>query len=161
MPKTKFQKLIFTFLTVIITVHLFVFYNVAIEKGSMSNQVFFDSLKLVPIEFIFAFFLQTFFGGPISMNLAFKIVNPQKDNPFIVKTVIICCTIIFMCPAMSFVSTILYNGLNCEFFAHWAQNIVFNFPFAFFTQIFFIQPIVRKLFKTIFKQNLPIKTEMC
>lgn len=33
MPTTKPQKLIFAVLTVIITVHLFVFYNLAIEMG--------------------------------------------------------------------------------------------------------------------------------
>lgn len=33
MPKTKFQQLFFAFLTVLITVHLFVFYNLAIEMG--------------------------------------------------------------------------------------------------------------------------------
>ncbi len=57
MPKTKFQQLFFRFLTVLITVHLFVFYNLAIEMGGMCNQVFIDSINIVPIEFLFAFYL--------------------------------------------------------------------------------------------------------
>lgn len=154
MPVTKFQKVVFAFLSVIITVHLFVFYNLAIEMGGMSNQVFIASRKVIAIEFAFAFLLQIFIAGPISLKLAFSIVNPREDKAYIITTAIICSTICLMCPMMSFVATILYNGITIEFFAQWMQKIVFNFPFAFFSQLFFIQPIVRFLFKTIFKQQL-------
>ena len=30
----------------------------------------------------------------------------------------------------------------------------FNFPFAFFTQLFFIQPFVRTIFKLIFAKDI-------
>jgi hypothetical protein len=33
MPTTKFQKLVFTLITVVITVHLFVFYNLSYVNG--------------------------------------------------------------------------------------------------------------------------------
>jgi hypothetical protein len=59
-----------------------------------------------------------------------------------------------MCPMMSFVATILYNGFTVEFVAQWMQKIVFNLPFAFFTQLLFIQPFVRSLFGTIFRKQL-------
>ncbi|AFQ45802.1 hypothetical protein Desmer_3970 [Desulfosporosinus meridiei DSM 13257] len=49
MPTTKFQKVVFAFLSVVITVHLFVFYNLVLEMGGMSNQVFMASRKVVPI----------------------------------------------------------------------------------------------------------------
>ena len=113
MPKTKFQQLFFAFLTVLITVHLFVFYNLAIEMGGMCNQVFIDSINIVPIEFLFAFLLDIFIAGP----LAFK-------------------------------------GFNSELIANWLQNIVINFPFAFFTQLFLIQPFVRFVFRNVFKNQL-------
>lgn len=154
MPTTNFQRVVFAFLSVIITVHLFVFYNLAIEMGGMSNQVFVTSVKVVPIEFIFAFLLQIFVAGPLSLKIAFSIVNPREEKPFIVTTAIICSTIILMCPMMSFVATILYNGITSEFLAQWMQKIVFNFPFAFFSQLFFIQPLVRFIFGAIFKKQL-------
>lgn len=59
-----------------------------------------------------------------------------------------------MCPMMTFVATILYNGITIEFLAQWMEKIVFNFPFAFFTQLFFIQPFVRFIFGVIFKKQL-------
>ena len=103
----------------------------------MSNSVFKDSLNVFFIEFVFAFFLQIFIAGPLSMKIAFRMVNPKEDKPFIVKNTIICSTIILMCPMMSFVATILYSGITSEFIAQWMEKIVFNFPFAFFSQLFF------------------------
>ncbi len=154
MPTTKFQKVVFAFLSVIITVHLFVFYNLAMEMGGMSNQVFIASSKVVPIEFLFAIVLQLFVAGPLSLKIAFKMVNPREDKPVLVTTAIICSTVVLMCPMMSFLATILYNGITTEFLAQWLQKIVFNFPFAFFSQLFFIQPLVRFLFRLIFKKQL-------
>lgn len=160
MPTTRFQKVVFAFLSVIITVHLFVFYNLAIEMGGMSNQVFVSSSKIVAIEFVFAFLLQLFVAGPLSLKLAFRYVAPREDKPYVITTAIICATISLMCPMMSFVATILYDGFTIEFFAQWMQKIVFNFPFAFFSQLFFIQPLVRLLFGLIFKKHLE-KTSKC
>lgn len=34
--------------------------------------------------------------------------------------------------------------------ANWLKLVCLNFPFAFFTQLFFIQPLVRTVFKAIF-----------
>lgn len=154
MPTTKLQRVVFALITVIITVHLFVFYNIAIEMGGMSNQVFIASRKVILIEFACAFLLEILIAGPLSLKLAFSVVNPREDKPYIVTTAIICATIALMCPMMSFVATILYNGFTIEFLSQWMQKIVFNFPFAFFSQLFFIQPFVRFIFRIIFKEQL-------
>lgn len=154
MPKTFFQRIVFAFLSVIITVHLFVFYNLALEMGGMSNQVFIAAPRVVAIEFVFAFLLQMLIAGPLSLKIAFSMVNPGEDKPYVVTTAIICATVSLMCPMMSFVATILYDGITAEFVAQWMQKIVFNFPFAFFSQLFFIQPLVRFLFGVIFKKQL-------
>lgn len=154
MPATKFQRMVFAFLTVTITVHLFVFYNLAISMGGMSNKVFSASRGIIPIEFAIAFLLEILIAGPLSEKMAFLFVNPVEDKPYIVTTAIICTTIILMCPMMSFAATIIYNGFTSEFLAQWMQKIVFNFPFAFFAQLFFIQPLVRFLFRLIFKPQV-------
>jgi hypothetical protein len=77
----------------------------------------------------------------------------------VVITAIICATVSLMCPMMSFVATILYNGITTEFLAQWMQKIVFNLPFTFFSQLFFIQPFVRFLFRTLFKEQLKKASE--
>jgi len=38
--------------------------------------------------------------------------------------------------------------------ANWLKLVCFNFPFAYFTQLFFIQPLVRVIFKTIFRKDI-------
>jgi hypothetical protein len=60
-----------------------------------------------------------------------------------------------MCPAMSFLAAIFYypyyNGFNVfTLLANWIKLVCFNFPFAYFSQLFFIQPLVRTIFKAIF-----------
>lgn len=159
MPTTKFQKVVFAFLSVSITVHLFVFYNLAIEMGGMSNQVFIASRNVIAIEFALAFLLQIFIAGPLSLKMAFRVVNPRKDKPYVVTTAIICATICLMCPMMSLLATIMYNGITPEFLSQWMEKIVHNFPLAFFSQLFFIQPFVRFLFGAIFKNQLEKERE--
>ncbi|HEY3268398.1 MAG TPA: DUF2798 domain-containing protein [Armatimonadota bacterium] len=158
MPRTKTQALSYALLSVGITVHIFVWFNIALETGGMSNQVFIASCKYVPIECAFALLLQLFVAGPLSKRIAFGMVNPREDRPFVVSTAIICATICLMCPMMSFVATILYNGITAEFLAQWLQKIAFNFPLAFFSQLFFIQPLVRYLFGAMFRKQIASRT---
>lgn len=67
---------------------------------------------------------------------------------------------------MSFLATILYKGIFpalvfndaawtfgsfiIHFIPNFLQTVVLNFPFAFFSQMFVIQPVVRRLFKHLF-----------
>ena len=140
-------------MSVAITVHVFVFYNLAIAMGSMSNRIFIASRGIVGKEFLCAFLLEIFVASPLSERIAFSVVNPREDKPFIVTTAIICATVGLMCPMMSFIATILYDGISIEFFAHWMQKMFINFPLAFFSQLFFIQPFVRFLFRAIFGKS--------
>ncbi|MBN1603872.1 MAG: DUF2798 domain-containing protein [Chitinispirillaceae bacterium] len=154
MPTTKLQLLFFMSLTVLLSVVAFVNYNIAISMGSMTNQVFFLSLKEIPIEFLFAFLIQFVFGNKLATRMAFKIVDPKTDKPLFIIIAIACMNILIMCPAMSFIATVIHNGININFIANWLQKMTFNFPFAFFIQIFFIGPIVRNVFNVVFKKSL-------
>ncbi|MPN49788.1 hypothetical protein SDC9_197410 [bioreactor metagenome] len=127
--------------------------------GGMSNQVFIAAREVIAIEFIIAFLLEIFIAGPLSLKLAFSVVNPREDKPYIVTTAIICATVCLMCPMMTFVATTMYNGISIEFLANWMEKIVFNFPLAFFSQLFFIQPFVRVVFGAIFKKQLEKEDE--
>lgn len=76
-----------------------------------------------------------------------RIFDPSKNHPMIFETMIICATVTIMCPAMSFIAAFLYypyyEGFNIfTLLANWLKLVCFNFPFAFFTQLFFIQPAV-------------------
>ncbi|MET0017790.1 DUF2798 domain-containing protein [Oscillibacter sp.] len=168
MPTTKFQKLVFAFITVVITVHLFVYYNLSYVNGFTLAQleeygvpIFGHSCKIwavVLIEFICAYLLEIFVGSPYSVKLAFRVVNPCENKPFMIETAIICTTVGLMCPMMSFIATFLYCWGDItslwSFLSLFLHTVMHNFPLAFFSQLFFIQPLVRTIFGLFFKGRL-------
>lgn len=180
MPQNQFQRMVFAFLTVIITVHAYVFYSLYVVNGGTLMAVTGQSSVLaaineqggvymfahylpiwavVLIEFCFAYGLEILMGSPCSFKLASRVFDPRKNHPMIFESAIICATVGLMCPAMSFLATIFYYpyymGFNIfTFFANWLKLVCFNFPFAYFTQMFFIQPCVRLLFKIIFSRQI-------
>ena len=90
--------------------------------------------------------------------------DPKTMHPVLFETAIICATVGLMCPAMSFLAAIIYYpyyaGFNVfTFLANWIELICYNFPFAFFTQLFFIQPLIRTLFKVIFAKDIKSRKE--
>lgn len=153
MPQTKFQKYFFMSLTVLLSVTAFTTYNVAIFKGGMSGEAFLLALREIPVEFLLAFLLEATVVYRAAEKIAFSLVDPRKDAPVFVMLAITCASVWIMCPAMSFLATVLYNGLNGEFLSNWLQKVVFNFPFAFFIQIFLVGPVVRLVFRTVFRDR--------
>ena len=180
MPKNQFQRMVFAFLTVVITVHAYVFYSLYVINGntlmeSAGTQSVLEAINMqggvymfgrmlpiwavILIEFCFAYTLENLFGSPMSFKLASRIFNPRKNHPMIFETAIICATVGIMCPAMSFIAAWLYypyyQGFNLlTLLANWLKLVCFNFPFAYFTQLFFIQPTVRVVFKTLFRRDI-------
>ena len=98
-------------------------------------------------------------GSPCSFKLACKVFDPKATHPVLFETTIICATVGLMCPAMSFIAAVIYYpyyaGFNAfTLLANWLKLVCFNFPFAFFTQLFFIQPLIRTLFKKLFARDI-------
>lgn len=176
MPKNQFQRMIFALITVIITVHGYVFYSLYVVNGDTlmmineSNSVieatnnqggvymfgyYLPIWGVILTEFCLAYLLEVIIGSPCSFKLASKVFKPKETHPLIFETAIICATVAIMCPAMSFIAAWLYypyyNGFNIiTLLANWIKLVCMNFPFAYFSQLFFIQPLVRTIFKLIF-----------
>lgn len=166
MIQNRKQGLVFALITVIITVPCFVFYCLGIENGGILNVDVKFALILIPIEFVLAYLSEVFIGSPLALKFAMKAVDPKKNDSIIVESAIICATVTIMCTWMSFLATILYKGIFpalvfhdaawtfgsfiIHFIPNFLQTVVFNFPFAFFSQMFFIQPLVRRIFKFLF-----------
>ena len=180
MPRNQFQRMIFALLTVIVTVHAYVFYSLYVVNGQALMEITGASSvlnainsqggvymfgKMLPIwavvliEFACAYTLEVVMGSPCSFKLASKVFDPRKTNPVIFETAIICATVGLMCPAMSFLAAFMYYPYYAEFnvltlLANWLKLVCFNFPFAFFTQLFFIQPLIRTVFKFLFRKDI-------
>lgn len=171
MPRNQFQRMIFALLTVIVTVHAYVFYSLYVVNGLNIEAIdaqggvlmfgtFLPVWAVVLIEFAFAYLLECVMGSPCSFRLAAKVFDPETTHPVIFESAIICATVGLMCPAMSFIAAFLYYPYPYMAFnfltllANWLRLVCFNFPFAFFTQLFFIQPLIRTLFRLLFRKDL-------
>ena len=180
MPRNQFQRMVFAFITVVITVHAYVFYSLYVIHGNLFMQLTGETGVLaaihkmggvpvfgtpvpiwavVLIEFVLAYLLENILGSPLSFKLACKNFNPRETHPVLFETAIICATVGIMCPAMSFIAAFLYYNYSAGFnmwtlLAEFLKLLCYNFPFAFFTQLFFIQPMVRTIFKMIFAKDI-------
>lgn len=180
MPRNQFQRMVFAFMTVVVTVHAYVFFSLYVVNGStlmalnntdsvigaINNQggvlMFGNYLPIwavVVIEFCFAYLLEMVMGSPCSFKLVSKLFDPRTTNPVIFETAVICATVALMCPAMSFIAAIIYYPYYAGFdvttlLANWLKLVCFNFPFAFFTQLFFIQPFIRTVFKFLYRKDI-------
>ncbi len=186
MPSNRSQRMFFAFITVFITVHAYVFYSLYVIHGNqfMTNTGASGVLEairmmggvpvlgynipiwaVVVIEFVLAYTLELLVGSPKSFKIAIHYFDPKKNHPFIFESMIICGTVLVMCPIMSFIATFLYYPYQTmdfnvfHFLAEYLKLICFNFPFAFFSQLFFIQPTVRTIFKFVFRAELAKRRE--
>ncbi len=133
MPRNQFQKMFFAFVTVIVTVHAYVFYSLYVIHGDMfianTGAVgVLDAINMmggvpvlgkniqiwavVLIEFVLAYSLELLLGSPLSFKIACHYFDPRKNHPFIFETMIISATVFVMCPVMSFIVAILYYPYN-------------------------------------------------
>ena len=151
MPKTKFPEVVFTIMMVFVMVYAMICYNISLNIGGMANHVFLDAFHELVIMGPVAFILDFFLYGSLSKKLAFRIVNPAEDKPIMIILAISSITVCLMCPSMSLAATLLFKNAGTEFIAVWLQTTALNFPMAFFWQIFFAGPLVRKIFGAIFK----------
>ena len=180
MPRNQFQKMVYAFLTVFVTVHCYVFYSLYVVNGStliditgasgvldaISKQggvymlgTYLPIWTLIIIEFCFAYLLEMFLGSPYSYKLASQVFEPSKIHPVLFETAIICATVGLMCPIMSFIASLLYYPYYLGFdimtlLADWLKLMCFNLPFAYFTQLFFIQPLIRTVFKLLYRKDI-------
>ena len=116
MPKNKFQEVVFTVIMVFFMVYGMICYNICLNTGGMSNEVF------------LAAFHELVIMGPIAFILDFFIVSKLA----------------FAC---------LFKNAGSEFVAVWLQTTVFNFPMAFFLQLIYAGPVVRFIFRCIFREK--------
>ena len=145
MPKNKFQDVIFTIIMVFVMVYTMICYNIALNVGGMNNQVFLNAFHELVIMGPIAFILDFFLIGPFAKKKAFSIVNLERDNNFHLVIAISVVSIIGMCPLMSLAAT--------QFVSVWFKTTAINFPMAFFWQLCFAGPLVRKIFALLFPEK--------
>ena len=134
-------------------VYAMVCYNIALDRGALSNFVFRAALSELPLMCLIAFVLEFFLIGRVAQKLAFRLVRPERDAPVLITTTISAVIVCLMCPLMSLAATLLFKNAGSEFVAVWIETTVKNFPMALCWQIFFAGPVVRAIFGAVFREK--------
>ena len=148
MPKNKFQEVIFTIIMVFFMVYAMICYI-----GGMSNEVFLSAFHELVIMGPIAFILDFFIVSKLAFMCAARMIDFRNSHPFSKILAISVASVAFMCPLMSLAATILFKNAGSQFVAVWLQTTAMNFPMAFFWQLIYAGPIVRFIFRHIFREN--------
>lgn len=154
MPKTKFQDAVFSVMMVCVMVYAMEVYNIALTNGGMTNAAFLQALKDLPMMAVIALVLEKLIAGRFALKLAAKLFTPGEGKPIFFILEMGAFTVCMMCPMMSCVATLLYKHAGSQFVAAWVQTAATNFLMALCWQIFFAGPLVRFLFRHLFRKQL-------
>ncbi len=150
MPKTKFQNIVFTAIMAVIMVYGMIVYNVALNTGGVTDKTFLMAFHELPIMAPIAFVLEFFVVEKLATKLTFTFMKPTDRPQFItyaISTMIVC----IMCPTMSLIATLLFKEPS---FGTWVQTFGLNMPMALIWQLLFCGPLVRLIFRTLFRRRL-------
>jgi hypothetical protein len=185
MSRNRTQHLVYALITVFITVHLFVFYSLYVIEGdslmqttgttsvlqalnSQGGVYMFGSYLpvwlMIVIEMVCAFVLAVAMGSPLAFRLASRKFDPRRNHPMIFESAIITATVCLMCPSMSLLADLFYypyyEGFGIvDFLCRWFRLVCYNLPFAYFSQMFFVQPFVRFVIRRLFASNIAQRNE--
>ena len=183
--QNQIQHLVYALITVIITVHAFVFYSLYVVEGDAMMRASGTSSVLhainsrggvymcgtylpiwlmIVIETICAFVLAVTMGSPLAFRLASRNFDPRRNHPMIFESAVITATVCLMCPSMSLLADFFYYPYNegfgiIDFLCRWFRLICYNLPFAYFSQMFFVQPFVRFVIRKMFPANIEQRNE--
>lgn len=150
MPKTKFQNIVFTAIMAVIMVYGMIVYNVALNTGGVTDKTFLMAFHELLIMAPIALVLEFFAVEKLATKLAFTFMKPTDRPQFItyaISTMIVC----IMCPTMSLIATLLFKEPS---FGTWVQTFGLNMPMALIWQLLFCGPLVRLIFRTLFRRRL-------
>ena len=153
MPKNKLQDVIFSLLMVLAMVYAMACYNSALAQGGLHNAVFLLALRELPIMAPVAFALEVLVVGRLARRMALRLVCVERDPQILVTLAVSSMTVCLMCPLMSLAATLLFKNAGSQFIAVWLETTALNFPMAFFWQLCFAGPFVRKVFGLLFREK--------
>lgn len=183
--QNQIQHLVYALITVVITVHAFVFYSLYVVEGDALMQatgtasvlqaigsqggvyMFGTHLPIwlvIVVETVCAFVLAVSVGSPLAFRLASRKFDPRRNHPMIFESAVITATVCLMCPSMSLLADAFYypyyEGFDVvDFLCRWFRLVCYNLPFAYFSQMFFVQPFVRFAIHRIFPADIAQRDE--
>lgn len=150
MPKTKFESVVFTLIMVFCMVFCMTCYTIALKMGALTPLVFSLAIREMWLEYVVVFCLIFFIITKTAQKLAFRIVTPGVDKPILMILTIQSFTVCLIVPVITLFATFVHNGLD-NWFGGWIQLAFLCFPAALCLQVFFVGPLVRLIFRSIFR----------
>lgn len=148
MPQGKKEQILFGLIMAVVMVYGMIVYNIAIEFGGLSSEVFILAIHELVIMAPIAFILEAAIVGKLAFKLAFKVVEPSDREIFKIFAIQIAIVLI-MCPIMSFIATLLFAHPGNQVISIWLQKYALNLPFALGWQLIICGPLVRYILKLI------------
>ena len=155
MPKTTFQRVIYTIIGVILMATTMATFNKYLVYGEFSvnlfQQVGIAFLQKAPVAFLLQFFV-------IQKIAAKQAAKYPTDNKIVYTCIRTGFTVLMMCPIMCGYSNII-NWINFgwsfgEFLEAWITKMPINWIFAFCVQVWLLGPAKNIIFRAIFKKQL-------
>lgn len=153
MPQTRFESFVFTLMMVFCMVYCMTVYTVSLGSGGLAYAVFGAAIREMWVEYLVVFLLMFFVITKNAQRLAFRVVTPGKDNPLLVTLAIQCFTVCQIVPVITLFAAVLHGGLTADLLTRWITLAVQCFPMALCLQVFFIGPLVRLVFRSIFRRQ--------
>lgn len=155
MPKTTFQRVVFTSLGVLLMATTMATYNKYIVYGEFSielfKQVAIAFCQKAPLAWLLQFFVVQKFAGK-------QAAKYPTDNKILYQCIRTGFTVLLMCPIMCLYSNIInmisFGWTFGQLLEAWITKMPINWVFAFGVQIWVLGPVNRFLFRTIFKKQL-------
>lgn len=151
-PRTRTENIVFALLMVFFMVVAMEFYNQGLMDGRLSWAAMERSIHemkfMIPICFVMSFFI----ADPIASRITMR--NMEENSDRVLRIVFrAAVTVSMMCPIMSFWATLIFQKPDfVDFIPAWLTTVAKNLPMAFFWQILFCGPLVRFLFRCIFRK---------
>lgn len=138
----------------LVMVYTLICYNIALEQGGLSNDVFALALHELCIMWPLAVILEMTVVEKLSFKLTFRLQPLGIDRPILILLTMSVMIVCLMCPMMSLAAAVLFKHPGSELIAVWLETTVLNFPMALCWQIFAAGPLVRLIFRTLFAKQL-------
>lgn len=155
MPKTTFQRVVFTFFGVLLMATTMATYNKYLVYGEFSPEVFkqiaIAFCQKAPLAFILQFFVVQKFAGK-------QAAKYPTDNKILYQCIRTGFTVLLMCPIMccysNIINWVMFDWTFGQFLASFITKMPVNWVFAFGVQIWLLGPINRFLFRNIFRNQM-------
>ena len=149
MPKTRKESVFFTSITAWMMVYGMTLYNMVLSDHKFTNSTFWIGLKGMWMEYIVIFFLAYFVSNHLAKWCAFRVVQPQDRQIFVIMTIQV-FTVVWQVGFASVIGVYHGYGFTINVIPNYIITYCKNFIMALPLQLIFVGPLARKIFRTVF-----------